>query len=368
MSPPLFEIRGLRIAVFDERRAVSSSLMGPVMDYGSTKDVLGPGWVEAVPDMNLVVEEGEVLALVGESGSGKTVSLLGALDLLRPGSRVTGGETLFLGRRIYPLPQIRRKLWWLRRRSKRKKDDDTEWRRTVGMQIGMLFQDAIGAWTPDRRIGSQTGEVLEEHTDLTEEEIRQRTLDALGDVNLPREPKFFSFSHELSRGEAQRAMLAAALIKAPKLLIADEPLSGLDAPVAGAVLGLIRDLQRKRGMGMVIITHDLATVASIADRVAVMYGGRLVEQGPTNEVFHSPKHPYTEGLLGSIPWQESGRLRPIMGDPPRITELPDGCAFHPRCPYAEPACERDVPSLEPIGFSHAACIRKTQVELRGVRG
>jgi len=247
--------------------------------------------------------------------------------------------------------------------------DDDEWRRTVGTDIGFLFQDPIASWTPVYVIGEQAGEVLAEHTALTEEEIRDRVFSALGEVELPKSERFFrAFREEISRGQAQRAMLAAALVKAPRLLVADEPFTGLDPPVAAAIMELIKDLRAKRGMAMVIVTHDLAAVARLADRVAVVYGGRIVEEGPTTEIFRSPKHPYTAGLLHSIPAFAGGRLEPIPGEAPRLTDLKRGrCVFADRCVFAVQRCIHFEPLLEPFAASAVACHRRAELNLAGVK-
>lgn len=244
---------------------------------------------------------------------------------------------------------------------------DDDWRRVMGTEVGVLFQNAIGGWNPVEIIGAQAGEALDEHTQLTLEEIEERVLDALGEVELPRVSKFISFPNELSRGQAQRAMLAAALVKGPRLLVADEPLTGLDAGVAASVLNVIREMQKKRQMAMIFVTHDLAQVASLATRVAIMYGGRIVEIGGIAEVFHNPQHPYTEGLLGALPRPGVRRLRPIEGDVPRITDVPMAeCSLIPRCPYATEACAAGMPPLIPSASSEVACIRAHELKLQGI--
>ena len=325
-------------------------------------------WRPALRNTSFSVSSGEVLAFVGESGSGKTLSVLGSLDLLAPSARIVAGEVRYKGELIYPHPEVRsrnpfRRLW----RKKRPKFDDVAWRKIVGPNIGVLFQNPVAALSPMLLLGSQTGEVLEEHTGLTQQEIEDRVHDIFGRVRLPRWGEGL-YRHQLSRGGAQRAMLAGALIKAPELLVADEPLSGLDVSVAASILELIRDLKRERGLAMILVTHDLATVASIADRVAVVYGGRIVEHGPADQVYHRPTHPYTEGLLGSIPSVREERLHPIIGEPPVITALPKGCAFHPRCPYAVDRCRREVPVEDTIGLGRVACHRAFELDLRGVGG
>lgn len=365
----LLEVSDLHIAVYDERSAIETRKPEGLWVEDEQRE-LTAGWTAAVRGVSFSVDEGEVLALIGESGAGKTLSVLGAFGLTGPTTKVLSGEVTLDGRTIYPLPKepkIRR--WQRRGRPDEFVVDDAEWREIVGMEVGFLFQDAIAAWEPTTLIGDQSGEVLSEHTELSDEEIADRVMDALGDVQLPKVHKYFSFAHELSRGQAQRAMLAAALIKAPRLLIADEPLSGLDTSVAASILELMRDLQRKRGMGMVIITHDLSTVAKIADRVAVMYGGQVVERGDAAAFFRRPLHPYTEGLLGSIPWPGVDRLRPIEGDPIPITEVPGNqCAFAPRCPYAVEACWSRMPTVEKLDGREVACIRASELDLRGVGG
>ncbi len=320
-------------------------------------------WREVVRGVSYSVEPGEVLALVGESASGKSLMLLGALNLLGAGARVVGGTTSFDG---HLLQDAGADDWWERHEDEFKELTQPDWRRTVGTGIGLITQDPIGAWDPLEVIGEQSGEVLDEHFDLTQEEIRGRVLDALGEVRLPKARRYLSFPQQLSRGEAQRAMLAAALLSQPRLLLADEPLSGLDASTARALLSLIEDMRIMRGLAMVMVTHDLATVAGIADRVAVVYGGTIVEEGPVREIFYHPKHPYTAGLLGSAPGF-GGRLEPIPGDAPDLSNLPRGCPFWPRCAHAEPRCPDRLPPRELVGDSYVRCIRARELDLPGVR-
>jgi oligopeptide/dipeptide ABC transporter ATP-binding protein len=303
--------------------------------------------VEAIDGVGFGVDAGEVLALVGESGSGKSLMLLGSVDLLAPSAVITDGTTTFDG---HVLQEI----------------SEADWRRLVGMGIGVLLQDAVGSWDPLIELGPQAGDVLREHEDLEDEEIGRRVLDALGEVQLPKQRKFWSFSHEVSRGQAQRAMLAAALLSGPRILLADEPLSGLDVTVARAVLSLIEDLCRHRAMAMIIVTHDLAVVASVADRVGVVYGGRIVEEAPVGALYRSPQHPYTSGLLGSVPGLARGRLRPIEGDAPEIWDLPEGCAFAPRCPHVVDRCRVERPEIREVGESRVACHRADELTLEGI--
>lgn len=374
LTAPLLDVQGLRVAVMDQDEMVRGS--GDRLFVEPFGPFLSAGYVEAVRGVSFTVAPGEVLGIVGESGSGKSLSVMGALGLLGPGAAVIGGTVYCEGVRLRPTEHLEksRQRWWRRRRKRRRARFmeellDDGYRQALGTRIGVMFQDPVTSWTPISFIGEQAGEALSEHTDLTDEEIAKRVLDALGETQLPQKRGYLSFRHELSRGQAQRAALAAALVKTPALLVADEPLSGLDAPVAAAILDLLRDLQRKRGMAMILITHDLATVASMADRVAVMYAGRVVEEGPVAEIFYRPKHPYTEGLLGSIPSLGGGRLRPIQGNPPKITRITDdSCAFASRCPHAISECRTVRPELERVGSTHAACLRKTALQLHGVVG
>ncbi len=377
MRQPLLEVDDLRVAVYSERRGLEAAKRGEVGSglWLSGDLELPAGWVQAIHGVSFAVHPGETLALVGESASGKSLIVMGALGLLPAGAVTIGGTTRIEGYEA-DIPDLReqQKTGSMKERIVRRllpmrpeAVDDPEWRKLMGMRIGVLFQDPIGSWTPDILIGEQAAEVLEEHTDLTREEIRARVFDALGDVQLPKERKFLSYRFELSRGEGQRAMLAAALIKGPDLLIADEPFSGLDVSVAKAILELIRDMLAARRMAMVFVSHDLAAVASIADRVGVVYGGRIVEEGPVREVFYRPKHPYTEGLLASIPGLDLDRLRPIVGDAPPITDLPPGCSFSPRCEYARDDCRTELPEPSIQDQTLVSCHRASELTLRGVR-
>jgi peptide/nickel transport system ATP-binding protein len=368
---PIFEVRNLGVAVNDleaarrdpERRVIVEPY-GPALPFG---------WVNAIDDVSFEVYPAEALAIVGESGSGKTLTVMGSIGLLGGGTKVVRGEVFFDGTRIRPTSTEERRAKRRRLRRRRKKERfleellDDDWRRIMGTEIGVLFQNALGGWNPVEIIGEQAGEALDEHTDLSVSEIRERVLDALGDVQLPKSSKYISFPNQLSRGQAQRAMLAAALVKAPRLLVADEPLTGLDAAVATALAKLIRDMQQQRGMAMILITHDLAQVAAMATRVAIMYAGRIMEIGPVDQVFHNPRHPYTEGLLGAIPRRGLDRLRPIDGDVPKITAVPSGqCPLAPRCPYAVAACVAATPPLVPSASGAVACIRSAELDLQGV--
>jgi oligopeptide/dipeptide ABC transporter ATP-binding protein len=368
-------VRDLRVAVFDPDRALAG-VRGPVAETG---EQLSDGWVEVLPGISYGVDEGEVLALIGESASGKSLALMGAFGLLSPGARVIGGEVRYRDVTFRPGGKVG-EATSKRTRKQRKQArvagtviadyTDAEWPRIVGSEVGFMFQNPIGSWTPDQEIGPQAGEALAEHSDLSVGEIEQRVYDALGEVKLPRSSLLFgAFRHQLSRGMAQRAMLAAALTKAPSLLVADEPLNGLDPSVAAAIMDLVRDMQRRRSMAMVVVTHDLAAVASLADRVAVLYGGEIIEEAPAAEIYHHPRHPYTSGLIGAIPGITRGRLRHIPGEAPRLVDIDHGrCVFLERCSEATDECRGPAPTGRDVGGSWVACHRAASLDLPGIGG
>lgn len=373
VSQRLFEVDGLRIAVNDQEAAVRGDKMPPTSVHGER---LPFGWVEAIPGASFGVGPSETLAVIGESSSGKSLMILGAFGLLPSGTRVLSGTTTYrgasfepAGRREEPTQPIRRKDRKRLARSGTVFDDaDPEWARLAATEIGFLFQNPIASWTPILEIGPQAGEVLVEHTDLSDEEITERVMDALGEVHLPKSRRLFSaFSSQLSRGMGQRAMLAAALVKAPRLLVADEPLSGLDVSVAAAILDLLKELKERRDMAMIIVTHDLAVVSRIADRIAVVYAGRVIEEGAVGDVFKNPKHPYTSGLLGSLPSLTAGRLRPIPGEQPPLAAVPTGrCVFADRCSYIDQACVASEPQLRTVDSGSVACHHATELDLPGI--
>lgn len=336
MADALFELDDLQISL----ARVPDPRPGQVR-------MASPVWRVVAEGISLRIGPGESVALIGESGSGKSLIAMGSVDLLTPGARVDSGRTVFEGQVLQEL-------------------DDASWRELVGMGIGVLLQDAIGSWDPLDFMGWQAGEGLQEYTDLTLEEIQERVLDSLGEVGLSKRRHFAAYAHEVSRGQAQRQMLAATLLSAPRLLIADEPLSGLDVTVARAVLDLIDDMRIKRDMGLLLVTHDLGVVASVADRVAVVYAGSIVEDGPTVDIYRSPKHPYTSGLLGSIPAFGSRRLRPIEGEAPELFDVVPGCRFSDRCPHAIERCRTEKPLPRRFDATLVACHRAEELELEGV--
>jgi peptide/nickel transport system ATP-binding protein len=288
------------------------------------------GVVRAVEGVSYELERGRTLGLVGESGSGKSVSALTIMGLTRAENASIGGEVLLDGRDLLTL-------------------SGREMRRVRGKRIAMIFQDPLSSLHPYYRVGAQIVEAIRAHEDVSTEKARRRALEALRAVGIPRaEERIDSYPHELSGGMRQRAMLAMALALRPDVLIADEPTTALDVTVQAQVLALIQSLRDEFGMAVLLITHDLGVIAEAADEVAVMYAGRIVEHAPTETILEAPQHPYTWGLLDSIPHLDGprgGRLRPIPGQPPSLIHLPRGCKFFPRCPYRPAPADEVEPDL-----------------------
>ncbi len=307
------------------------------------------GVVHAVDGISYEVHGGRTLGIVGESGSGKTVSSLTTLGLTRrQGARISG-RILFEGQDLVTLPEERL-------------------RAIRGNDIAMIFQDPLSSLHPLYRVGRQLIEAVRAHRDVSRAQARERAVELLGLVGIP-DParRVDEFPHEFSGGMRQRAMIAMALANEPKLLIADEPTTALDVTVQAQILALMERLQRELGMAIVIITHDLGVVAEMADEIAVMYAGRIVETTTAARLFAAPEHPYTWGLLKSIPTLSGPReedLVPIPGAPPSLISRPSGCRFHPRCPYVQPKHTRVDPPLEPLadepGHS-VACLLESSV-------
>jgi peptide/nickel transport system ATP-binding protein len=292
------------------------------------------GLVRAVDGVSFGVDPGRTLGIVGESGSGKTVAALSLMGLTRsPGARISG-EVRFDGRDLLSLP-------------------DDEMRRVRGREIGMVFQDPLSSLHPFYRVGRQLVEAIRVHQPAeSRASARDRAVELLGMVGIP-DParRVDDYPHEFSGGMRQRAMIAMALANQPGLLIADEPTTALDVTVQAQILELIGRLQAELGMAVIVITHDLGVMAEIADDIAVVYAGRIVERAPTRTMFGAPEHPYTWGLLRSIPRLDAPRgeeLQPIPGRPPSLINLPGGCSFHPRCPYARPRHREVDPRVEPV--------------------
>lgn len=292
------------------------------------------GSVRAVDGVSFELEEGETLGLVGESGSGKSVTNLAMMGLIpQPPGVIESGSVVYNGRDLLKLPP-------------------REMQRLRGDEVSMIFQDPMTSLNPLLTIGDQLGEVLEIHRGQGRREARGKCATALGDVGIPEpESRLDQYPHEMSGGMRQRIMIAMALLCDPRVLIADEPTTALDVTIQAQILDLIGELQKRRGTAIILITHDLGVVAGMSDRVHVMYAGRLVEAAETRELFADPRHPYTAGLLASVPRLGSSAteaLSSIPGQPPDLAALPPGCAFAPRCGFVVESCERAVPALERV--------------------
>ena len=286
------------------------------------------GEVKAVRGISFDVNEGEVLGIVGESGSGKSVTSLSIMGLLQYPGRVVDGEILLNGEDILTYSK-------------------NQMRRVRGKEIAMIFQDPMTSLNPVYTIGNQIMEMILEHEKMSRREARARAIEMLKLVGIPAaEKRIDSYPHEFSGGMRQRVMIALALSCNPKLLIADEPTTALDVTIQAQILNLIKKLNRQFGMTTMLITHDLGVVATVCDKVAVMYGGLIMEYGTADEIFYHPRHPYTMGLLGSIPHVDGGekrRLIPIDGTPPDLINPPKGCPFSTRCKYCMNVCTREQP-------------------------
>lgn len=313
---PLFEVRDLRVQL-----KVAGRL------------------VEAVAGLGFAIARGETLGIVGESGSGKSATMLAAMGLAPSGAHVRGSVKLD-GREILGLPQ-------------------SELAKLRGKAIAMIFQDPLTALNPVLTVGAHLSEALRLHDPgLSRRAVADRSTELLDLVSIS-EPRrrLAQYPHEFSGGMRQRAMIAMAVANAPDVLIADEPTTALDVTVQAQILDVLARMRDTLGLALIIITHNLGVVAGTADRVAVMYAGRIVEEGPADPVFAAPAHPYTAGLLAAVPRIDHGnaRLVPIEGAPPSLTARPPGCAFAPRCPIAEASCHRVIPELRPFGVGLAAC-------------
>lgn len=307
------------------------------------------GRVPAVDGVSCAIPEGRTLALVGESGCGKSVTGLSILRLVPPPGRIVGGSIRLRGRDLLTLPQ-------------------STMRAIRGDRVAMVFQEPMTSLNPLLSIETQVGETLTAHRRASRRNARRRTIELLERVHLPDPVRVAAaYPHELSGGMRQRVMIAMALACAPELLIADEPTTALDVTVQAGILGLLRDLQRTSGLTMLFITHDFGVVARVADCVAVMYGGRIVEQAPARELLAGPRHPYTRGLLSTRPRLSRSvrerRLPTIPGEVPDPRHRPAGCAFHPRCDLGrdDPICRHDVPRLCPLGPEHSCACWKAHV-------
>ena len=319
--------------------------MGILLEVKNLKThfVTRSGVVRAVDDVSWDVGESETVALVGESGCGKSVSALSIMRLVAgPSGRIVGGQILFRGRDLLRL-------------------SEEEMRHVRGREIGMVFQEPMTSLNPVLTIGRQLTEGLEIHLGLAPAEARRRSAELLGMVGIPDpERRLPQYPHQFSGGMRQRMMIAMALSCNPSLILADEPTTALDVTIQAQILELMKDLSRRFGVALLIITHNLGVVARYADRVNVMYAGRIIERGTARELYANPRHPYTLGLLRSVPRLDEprrARLDPIEGQPPDLTRLPAGCAFTPRCAFSVDRCRIEVPPLRPVnGAGHvSAC-------------
>jgi peptide/nickel transport system ATP-binding protein len=295
------------------------------------------GVVKAVDGVDFALNEGEVLGLVGESGSGKSVTGFSILRLVDPPGRVVGGHIMFRGQDLAQLPEA-------------------EMRRLRGNKIAMIFQDPMMTLNPVLRIDTQMIEAVRAHEKVSAKAARDRAISALAKVGIPSPAeRLDAYPHQFSGGMRQRVAIAIALLNGPDLIVADEPTTALDVTIQSQILAEIQELARDTGTALIWITHDLAVVAGLADRVAVMYAGRIVETGQTDAVLTAPGHPYSVGLLGSIPGhgQRGERLTQIPGMAPNMAHLPPGCAFAPRCFNADERCRSDAPGIDKIDTGRA---------------
>ncbi|MFC3616416.1 ABC transporter ATP-binding protein [Lutimaribacter marinistellae] len=314
-----------------QERQPTLSVRDLVVEIPTRRGVLRP-----VDRVSYDLAPGEILGVVGESGAGKSMTGNAVIGLLDRPAHIAGGEILLNGRRIDNLS--------LR-----------EMRKIRGKEIGMVFQDPLTSLNPLIPIGEQLSETIETHLNVSKAEARKRALAALEEVGIPAAAeRLDSYPHEFSGGMRQRVVIALALCAEPSLVIADEPTTALDVSVQAQIIALLKRLCREHGTSVILVTHDMGVIAEAADRVAVMYAGKLVEIGPVRDVLTHPRHPYTDGLVGSMPANSHGqaRLRQIPGAMPRLNALPEGCAFHPRCPKAQDKC-RHAP--EPELMNGAAC-------------
>ncbi|GJE61259.1 ABC transporter ATP-binding protein [Methylobacterium trifolii] len=297
------------------------------------------GTLTAIDGVSFDIAKGEILGVVGESGAGKSVTGAAVIGLIDPPGRIAGGTITLRGERIDDLPPERM-------------------RRVRGRRIGMIFQDPLTSLDPLYRVGDQIVETIRTHTDLSQKAARARAIALLAEVGIPApERRIDGYPHEFSGGMRQRVVIALALAAEPELIIADEPTTALDVSVQAQIITLLKRLCRDHGTAVMLVTHDMGVIAEAADRVAVMYSGRIAEIGPVADVVREPRHPYAAGLMGAIPTltQSPGRLAQIPGSMPRLTAIPAGCAFHPRCPKVFSRCRVERPEPIPVGPSRVAC-------------
>ncbi len=316
MTQPLLEVQHLRVE-FPTRR----------------------GTLLALDDVSFSIAPGEILGVVGESGAGKSLTGAAIIGLLEPPGRVAGGQILLDGQRIDNLPA-------------------DAMRKIRGKRIGAIFQDPLTSLNPLYTVGRQLVETIQVHLGLDTAAARQRAVELLQSTGIPAaEQRIDQYPHQFSGGMRQRVVIALALAAQPALIVADEPTTALDVSIQAQIIALLKTLTKEQGAAVMLVTHDMGVIAEACDRVAVMYAGRVVEIGPVADVIHQPAHPYTVGLMGSIPAmdEERERLMQIDGAMPRLNAIPAGCAFNPRCPRAMDRCRSERPDLLPAGATRAAC-------------
>lgn len=316
MAAPLLEVSHLRVE-FPTRR----------------------GTLRALDDISFDIAPGEILGVVGESGAGKSLTGAAIIGLLEPPGRVSAGEIRLAGQRIDNLSH-------------------QKMREIRGRQIGAIFQDPLTSLNPLVTIGQQLIETIQVHLKVSYEQARQRAIRLLQETGIPAaEQRIDQYPHQFSGGMRQRVVIALALAAEPKLIVADEPTTALDVSIQAQIISLLKGLTKNHGAAVMLVTHDMGVIAESCDRVAVMYAGRIAEIGPVADVIHRPKHPYTVGLMGSIPSMDSDRerLMQIDGSMPRLTAIPSGCAFNPRCPRVFDRCRSERPDLMAAGPTRAAC-------------
>ncbi|MGX1492382.1 ABC transporter ATP-binding protein [Streptomyces tendae] len=304
------------------------------------------GIARAVNGVSFGVDAGETLAVLGESGSGKSVTAQAVMGILdSPPGRITAGEVLFQGRDLLRL-------------------NEDERRRVRGAEMAMIFQDALSSLNPVLPVGDQLGEMFVVHRGMSRKDARAKAVELMDQVRIPgARERVKQYPHQFSGGMRQRIMIAMAIALEPALIIADEPTTALDVTVQAQVMDLLAELRREYRMALVLITHDLGVVADVADRIAVMYAGRIVESAPVQDIYKAPAHPYTRGLLESVPRLDlKGReLTAISGLPPNLTRIPPGCAFHPRCPMSRDVCRTEEPPLYAVSETRgSACHFRTE--------
>jgi peptide/nickel transport system ATP-binding protein len=316
MTTPLLEVKNLRVE-FPTRR----------------------GTLLALDDVSFEIAPGEILGVVGESGAGKSLTGSAIIGLLEPPGRIASGEVRLDGRRIDKLPLA-------------------EMRRVRGRQIGAIFQDPLTSLNPLYTVGRQLIETIQTHLPLNAAQARERAIDLLRQTGIPApEARIEQYPHQFSGGMRQRVVIALALAAEPRLIVADEPTTALDVSIQAQIIALLQRLARTHGAAVMLVTHDMGVIAETCDRVAVMYAGRIVEIGPVQQVLRHPAHPYTRGLMGSIPVMDEDRerLTQIDGAMPRLNAIPAGCAFNPRCTQVMERCRRERPDLLDAGATRAAC-------------